>query len=68
MLELGPGKGTLMRDILRVFSQQKEYIKIKIHLLEFSKVLKSYQKENLKQYCHDNIVLNFPFDRILKLY
>ena len=53
LLELGPGKGTLMRDILRIFSQQKENIKIKIHLLEFSKVLKSYQKENLKQYCHE---------------
>ena len=53
LLELGPGKGTLMKDILRIFSQQKENIKIKIHLLEFSKVLKSYQKENLKQYCHE---------------
>ena len=53
LLELGPGKGTLMKDILRIFSQQKENIKIKIHLLEFSKVLKSYQKENLKQYGHE---------------
>ena len=53
LLELGPGKGTLMKDILRIFSQQKENIKIKIHLLEFSKVLKSYQKENLIQYCHE---------------
>ena len=53
LLELGPGKGTLMKDILRTFSQQKENIKIKIHLLEFSKVLKSYQKENLIQYCHE---------------
>ena len=53
LLELGPGKGTLLKDILRIFSQQKENIKIKIHLLEFSKVLKSYQKENLKQYGHE---------------
>ena len=53
LLELGPGKGTLMKDILRIFFQQKETIKIKVHLLEFSKVLKSYQKENLKNYCHE---------------
>lgn len=53
LLELGPGKGTLMKDILKIFSQQKRTIKIKIHLLELSKVLKSYQKENLKNYCHD---------------
>ena len=39
--------------IEEIFSQQKENIKIKIHLLEFSKVLKSYQKEKLKQYCHE---------------
>ena len=52
LLELGPGKGTLMKDILRIFAQQKENLNIKIHLLEFSKVLKSYQKEKLKQYCY----------------
>ncbi len=53
LLELGPGKGTLMKDILRIFSQQKKNVKIKIHLLEFSNVLKSYQKENLKQYPYE---------------
>ena len=53
LLELGPGKGTLMKDILRIVSQQKETIKIKVHLLEFSKALKSFQKENLKNYSHE---------------
>ena len=50
LIELGPGKGTLMSDVLRVLSRQNKSLKITIHLLEFSDKLKSFQTETLKKF------------------
>ena len=48
LVELGPGRGTLMADALRAIKIIPEYYKaIHIHFLETSPVLKSLQKEKL---------------------
>ncbi|KAF9787471.1 S-adenosyl-L-methionine-dependent methyltransferase [Thelephora terrestris] len=66
IVELGPGKGTLMADILRAFSQfQAAKVAIQeIHLVETSHPLRSVQEQALKPFIdelglkiqwHDNL-------------
>ncbi len=51
LLECGPGRGTLMRDILRVLSGIPKLIdSLQVFLLEISPVLKEVQKKNLNAY------------------
>ncbi|XP_066929507.1 protein arginine methyltransferase NDUFAF7, mitochondrial-like [Clytia hemisphaerica] len=50
LVELGPGRGTLMSDIVRVFQQFKGNIddKFSIHFVEVSEKMKQMQRHNLK--------------------
>lgn len=50
LLELGPGKGSLMSDILRTLKNYKNKIHLNVHLVEISESLKSFQKKSLKQF------------------
>ncbi|XP_017756410.1 PREDICTED: NADH dehydrogenase [ubiquinone] complex I, assembly factor 7 homolog isoform X2 [Eufriesea mexicana] len=47
IVELGPGRGTLIKDILRVFKQFRSLNDISIHLIEISPILSQIQAKNL---------------------
>ncbi|XP_015434992.1 PREDICTED: NADH dehydrogenase [ubiquinone] complex I, assembly factor 7 homolog [Dufourea novaeangliae] len=47
IIELGPGRGTLMKDILRVFKQFRVLNNVSIHLVEVSPILSMIQAKNL---------------------
>ncbi|KAJ8668073.1 hypothetical protein QAD02_009736 [Eretmocerus hayati] len=47
IVELGPGRGTLARDVLRVFHQLQRSNQISLHFVEVSPVLAEIQKKNL---------------------
>ncbi|WP_447581967.1 class I SAM-dependent methyltransferase [Anaplasma marginale] len=51
LLELGPGRGTLMHDILRVFEQFPRYnALLEVHLLEISPLLRNAQRATLERF------------------
>ena len=50
LLELGPGKGTLMHDIMRVKTNFKEFNIESSYMLEISDTLASIQKERLSKF------------------
>lgn len=51
LIECGPGRGTLMADILRVGRKVPDFLdKVNIHLLECSPVLKDAQREMLQDF------------------
>ena len=48
LVELGPGDGSLCKDLLKVFKQFKNfYNSLEINLLEISDTLKKIQKVNI---------------------
>ena len=48
LVELGPGRGTLMADILRATSRMDEFqAALKVHLVEISPILRKLQREKL---------------------
>jgi NADH dehydrogenase [ubiquinone] 1 alpha subcomplex assembly factor 7 len=48
LVELGPGRGTLMADIMRVAKAAPDFFKaVEIHLVEMSPVLQKMQREKL---------------------
>ncbi|XP_058800813.1 protein arginine methyltransferase NDUFAF7 homolog, mitochondrial [Phymastichus coffea] len=47
IVELGPGRGTLSNDLLRVFNKLKMSERISLHLVEVSPVLSEIQKKKL---------------------
>lgn len=47
LVELGPGKGTMIQDILRVFKMLRYLDKISVHLVEISPALSMIQAQNL---------------------
>jgi len=61
LIELGPGKGTLMADMLRVLRNHADiYAAVRIHLVETSPKLHATQKETLQDFTppvtwHDNL-------------
>lgn len=59
LMELGPGRGTLMRDMLRIAEMVPDFIKgAHVHLVETSPTLRSVQEETLKGYAvqwHDRL-------------
>jgi NADH dehydrogenase [ubiquinone] 1 alpha subcomplex assembly factor 7 len=57
LVELGPGRGTLMSDILRAVKAVPEFAKAaEIHLVETSPVLRALQREKLGEvYWHDTV-------------
>ncbi|GHM58844.1 MAG: ATP synthase subunit beta [Candidatus Mesenet longicola] len=59
LVELGPGRGTLINDILRVTQKFTEfYNSMSVHLVEISPTLRHIQKQNLKNFqvhWHDSI-------------
>lgn len=51
LIECGPGRGTLMADMLRVFARLPDLMKaLRIHLVEMSPVLRDVQQKNLEAY------------------
>ncbi|MDR2609308.1 MAG: SAM-dependent methyltransferase [Rickettsiales bacterium] len=49
LVELGPGKGTLIHDIIRVTKKHNDFFdSVSIHLVEISPALQEIQKEKLK--------------------
>ncbi|EZA50348.1 MidA-like protein, mitochondrial [Ooceraea biroi] len=54
LVELGPGRGTLMNDILRVFKKLNLSNKISVHLVEISPVLSAIQAKKLCAESNDN--------------
>ena len=62
LVELGPGRGTLARDIMRATKSIKTFPK-KIYLLEISEKLKALQKSLLKEY---NVEWIKSFDQVPK--
>ncbi|MDC0857595.1 SAM-dependent methyltransferase [Rickettsiales bacterium] len=51
IIELGPGRGVLMQDMLRVFRKFPDfYNKITIHMVEISPRLRTMQAENLTEF------------------
>ena len=51
LIELGPGRGTMMTDILRVFEHFPEiYDLLTVYLLEISPTLKEQQRQKLSNY------------------
>ncbi|HSM42584.1 MAG TPA: class I SAM-dependent methyltransferase [Afifellaceae bacterium] len=61
LVELGPGRGTLMKDILRVAAVDREFLAaLDVHLVEISPALRTRQRETLKDvqptiHWHDSI-------------
>ncbi|WCR59471.1 MAG: hypothetical protein PG978_000907 [Wolbachia endosymbiont of Ctenocephalides felis wCfeF] len=59
LVELGPGKGTLIHDIIRVTRKHNDFFdSVSIHLVEISPALQEIQKEKLKDLdidWHENI-------------
>ncbi|XP_043253516.1 protein arginine methyltransferase NDUFAF7, mitochondrial [Colletes gigas] len=47
IIELGPGRGTLIKDILRVFKQLRVLNDLSVHLVEISPALSLIQAKNL---------------------
>ncbi|XP_028780476.1 protein arginine methyltransferase NDUFAF7, mitochondrial-like [Neltuma alba] len=55
LIELGPGRGTLMADLLRGASKFKKFIQsLHVHLVECSPTLQKLQHQNLKCIDQDN--------------
>ncbi|KAF7383499.1 hypothetical protein HZH66_012849 [Vespula vulgaris] len=54
LVELGPGKGTMIQDILRVFKKLTFINKISVHLVEISPALSTIQAQNLCTYIEEN--------------
>lgn len=51
LVELGPGKGTLMQDLLRIGNAVPEFLKTaRVHMIETSEKLIETQKETLGEY------------------
>lgn len=51
IIELGPGRGTLMKDVLRVLKNQTHmWPHLSFHMVEVNPILKKMQQENLKDY------------------
>jgi NADH dehydrogenase [ubiquinone] 1 alpha subcomplex assembly factor 7 len=63
IVELGPGRGTMMKDILRVTQQLRKYIgedrKIEVSMVEISEILAGKQKESLQEFFSDTISVNW---------
>ncbi len=56
LVELGPGRGTLMQDALRATKQVPEFHEhIEVHLVEMSAAMRTAQKEKLRS-AHGNII------------
>lgn len=49
LIELGPGRGLLMQDILRV---SEKYVAPNVHMVETNPVLQSIQQNNLRGFSH----------------
>lgn len=48
LIELGPGRGTLMKDILRVFGQFRRVMEsFSVHLVEASPAMSNIQEDTL---------------------
>lgn len=50
LIELGPGRGTLMADILRSMGKFKTKFKLNIHMIEMSEKLVATQQEKLREF------------------
>ena len=63
LVECGPGRGTLMSDILRVVSKMPEFMSaVNVHMVEASPVLIEKQKESLLNY--KDISWHYDFNEI----
>jgi NADH dehydrogenase [ubiquinone] 1 alpha subcomplex assembly factor 7 len=61
LVELGPGRGTLMADVLRVLSQMKGCAEAaEVHLVETSPVLRAAQQDRVPQATWHDSVASLP--------
>ena len=61
LVELGPGRGTLMADILRAVKAVPEFAKgAAVHLVETSQVLRNLQREKLGEVTWHDTVSSLP--------
>lgn len=65
LCEAGPGRGTLMRDMLRVIKDSLFEHHITVHLIENSPVLRHLQQQNLAR-MHTDITWHDAFDTLPK--
>lgn len=65
VIELGPGRGTLMADILRSMGKFKTKFKLNIHMVEMSKKLIKMQREKLAEF-DENITWHKSLDDLKK--
>ncbi|ORX34147.1 S-adenosyl-L-methionine-dependent methyltransferase [Kockovaella imperatae] len=66
IIELGPGRGTLMADILRTFDQLKSIASSlkSVHLVENSEKMRAVQSSNLDRFCEERDIAIHWVDRI----
>lgn len=63
LVECGPGRGTLMHDILRATKNIEGFHQaVEIYLMEMSPVLKEKQHETLKEWCDAGISVTWCVD------
>jgi NADH dehydrogenase [ubiquinone] 1 alpha subcomplex assembly factor 7 len=61
LVELGPGRGTLMADMLRVLSKKPEAAKaFQVHFVEMSPVLRAAQQQRVPQATWHGSVASLP--------
>lgn len=65
LLELGPGRGTLMADILRATKQVGGFDQLDVHFVETSANLRGQQKGAVPKAIHHDTVFNIPDRPIL---
>jgi NADH dehydrogenase [ubiquinone] 1 alpha subcomplex assembly factor 7 len=64
LVELGPGRGTLMQDMLRVFGHFEVAESLSIHLVELSPYLSKLQSQKLCYSSSEVDTNNFPYHRM----
>ena len=60
LVELGPGKGTLLQDLRRISTAIPGFEKLPVHLVESSPQLRKVQSEAIQNVIHHNEIFTLP--------